>query len=474
MARLWYSLPYPSAHQPLPSARMALEPWTLFLDSCASGGQRGRFDILLRRPRWRVWQQGGQTFLAEGGNAPKTSNDTLISVLRAIAREEQERIRDLDAFPVAYPFAEGFAGFFSYDWGRQMLGIPGPDDPTLPTAALAWYDSAYLVDHLRREAGFWGHADDLLALRAEMAEPSDREETILGDSDVQPLWSAELYRSAFAKVQAYLRAGDVYQLNLAQAFQANWSGTPWQLYRALRQRNPAPFAAFFALPEATLLSLSPERLVSLCDGQLQARPIKGTRRRDPDPLRDRARAAELCASPKDRAENVMIVDLLRNDLGRVAELGSVRVSQFCALESFPAVHHLVSSVEARLHPDCDPWDVLLSCLPGGSVTGAPKRHAVELLQSLEAKPRGFYCGSLGYVDARGRMDWNILIRSLSYRAGQVQYWGGGGIVMDSETDAEYQESLDKVAFITATLKAGRDTVPSATAFAKRRAAETGQ
>jgi len=273
-------------------------------------------------------------------------------------------------------------------------------------------------------------------------------------------------------VKAYLSAGDVYQLNLAQTFSGRWSASPWQLYSARRQRNPAPFAAFFSLPEASLLSLSPERLVSLRDGRLQARPIKGTRRRDPDPARDRALAAELCASPKDRAENVMIVDLLRNDLGRVAELGSVRVPQLCALESFPAVHHLVSSIEARLRRDCDPWDVLLSCLPGGSVTGAPKRHAVELLQALEGQPRGFYCGSLGYVDVRGRMDWNILIRSLSYRAGRIQYWGGGGIVMDSEVEAEYRESLDKVAFIAATLDGIEDLAAPATAGAERRAAET--
>ncbi|MGC9128192.1 MAG: aminodeoxychorismate synthase component I [Acidithiobacillus sp.] len=472
MARRWHRLPYPSTHSLGLGASVAAEPWTLFLDSCGRGGLRGRFDILLRHPRWRVWQEGEHVYLAEGDGTAQISAEPLIPTLRAIAREEQQRTSDLGGFPTPYPFAGGFAGFLSYDWGRRMLGIPGPDDPTLPTAALAWYDSALMVDHVSREAGFWGRSQDLPEWLEKPPASPPAPHFSGRDSAWRPRWSAAAYRRAFADVKAYLRAGDVYQLNLAQAFSGRWSASPWQLYSALRQRNPAPFAAFFSLPEASLLSLSPERLVSLRDGRLQARPIKGTRRRDPDPERDRALAAELCASPKDRAENVMIVDLLRNDLGRVAELGSVRVPELCALESFPAVHHLVSSIEARLRPDCDPWDALLSCLPGGSVTGAPKRHAVELLQALEGQPRGFYCGSLGYVDARGRMDWNILIRSLSYRAGRVQYWGGGGIVMDSEVEAEYRESLDKVAFIAATLDGVEDLVAPATACAERRAAET--
>jgi len=470
MTRLWHPLPYPPTRDPAMPATLASEPWTLLLDSGAGGGQRGRFDIRLCCPRWRVWQEGDRVYLAEGEGKPQLSGAALLPTLRAIAQEERQRMRDLDAFPAHYPFAGGFAGFFSYDWARRMLGVPGPDDPTLPTAALAWYDGAFMIDHQRREAGFWGRSQALSDHLDRIDTPASSPEPGGIGSDFRALWSPEAYRKAFLAVQAYLQAGDVYQLNLAQAFSARWSGSAWDLYCALRRNHPAPFAAFFALPEASLLSLSPERLVCLREGRLEARPIKGTRRRDSDPARDRALAAELCASPKDRAENVMIVDLLRNDLGRVAALGSVTVPQLCALESFASVHHLVSSVEARLRPDCDPWDVLQSCLPGGSVTGAPKRHAVELLQSLEGKPRGFYCGSLGYVDARGNMDWNILIRSLSYRAGRVEYWGGGGIVVDSVLEDEYRESLDKVAFIAATLHPAKDSGPRSTACAAERAA----
>jgi para-aminobenzoate synthetase component 1 len=265
-------------------------------------------------------------------------------------------------------------------------------------------------------------------------------------------WQYAEYAAAFAQVQEYLHAGDCYQINLAQSFHARWRGDPWPLYQRLRARSRAPFSAVFRHPWGTLLSVSPERLLRLHGGQLEARPIKGTRARSPDPEEDRRVAKELCTSGKDRAENLMIVDLLRNDLGRVAQVGSVQVPELFALESYDQVHHLVSSVQARLAPGLDAWDALAAAFPGGSITGAPKRRAMEIIAELEAEARGIYCGSFGYVTAAGDMDWNILIRSIELQQnGSLRFFGGGAVVIDSDCAAEYAESLSKVGMIADTL-----------------------
>ena len=268
--------------------------------------------------------------------------------------------------------------------------------------------------------------------------------------------SAAQYRQAIEKIQAYIRAGDCYQVNFAQRFQAPWQGDPWRAYLALRDACPTPFAGYLRLDRGALLSLSPERFIRVSRGQVETRPIKGTRPRGRNSEEDRALAEELLDSRKDRAENLMIVDLLRNDLGRSCRIGSVRVPELFALESYPNVHHLVSAVTGELAPGLDAFDLLAGSFPGGSITGAPKIRAMQIIDELEPTRRSIYCGSLLYIDSRGEMDSSICIRTLLLQDGQASCWGGGGIVMDSEWQAEYEESKTKVRVLLQTLEATLD------------------
>jgi para-aminobenzoate synthetase component 1 len=253
------------------------------------------------------------------------------------------------------------------------------------------------------------------------------------------------YAAAFERIQHYIREGDCYQVNLAQRFAAHAEGDAWQAYRRLRAINPAPFSAYLSFPFGQILSASPERFLRLRNGQVETRPIKGTRPRNASPASDRALAEELRQSTKDRAENLMIVDLLRNDLGKSCEPGSIRVPALFAVESFATVHHLVSTIEGRLAPGMDALDLLRGCFPGGSITGAPKLRAMQIIEELEPNRRGVYCGSIGYIGYDGAMDTNIAIRTLVYSEGCLRFWAGGGIVSDSDLDAEYQETFDKAA-----------------------------
>jgi para-aminobenzoate synthetase component 1 len=252
------------------------------------------------------------------------------------------------------------------------------------------------------------------------------------------------YLRAVARAVEYVHAGDCFQVNLAQRLLAPQGALhPLELYRRLRERNPAPFAGYFDAGELVLASASPERFVRVANGEVEARPIKGTRPRGATPGEDRERAEELLNSAKDRAENVMIVDLLRNDLGRVCAYGSVRVAAVCRLESYRTVHHLVSEVRGSLRPGLGPIDLLRAAFPGGSVTGAPKVRAMEIIAELEPTARGPYCGSLGYIGFDGSMDTSILIRTFTIAGGWLQFPVGGGIVAESTPESEYAETLHK-------------------------------
>ena len=261
------------------------------------------------------------------------------------------------------------------------------------------------------------------------------------------------YLNAVAKVREYIVAGDIFQANLSQRFQAPLREQPFDLYRRLRRRNPAPFAAYLAFDDVTVLSASPERFLRLDpDGQVETRPIKGTRPRGLGPMHDAALGRALAESVKDRAENVMIVDLLRNDLSRVCRPGSVRVPELFALEQHPTVHHLVSTVLGALEPGADAVDLVRAAFPGGSITGAPKVRAMEIIAELEPTRRGVYCGSIGYLSATGAMDTSIVIRTFVLRDGELYFQAGGGIVADSDPELEYRETLDKAAGLIATLR----------------------
>jgi para-aminobenzoate synthetase component I len=266
------------------------------------------------------------------------------------------------------------------------------------------------------------------------------------------------YLDAVARVREYIVAGDIFQANLSQRFHAPLPVPPFQLYQQLRKRNPAPFSAYLGFGELQVLSASPERFLRLDQQrQVETRPIKGTRPRGLGPMHDAALGRALAESEKDRAENVMIVDLLRNDLSRVCRPGTVRVPELFALEHHPTVHHLVSTVLGELDPSADAIDLLRATFPGGSITGAPKVRAMEIIAELEPTQRGVYCGSIGYLSASGAMDTSIVIRTYLALRGQVYFQAGGGIVADSDPELEYRETLDKARGLIQTLVESRES-----------------
>ena len=267
---------------------------------------------------------------------------------------------------------------------------------------------------------------------------------------LQPIWQTSDYERAFYKVQDYLTAGDCYQINLTQCWQGELSNQQLVDYLpSLHQSTQAPFAGYLALGNYELLSCSPELFFTFANNPqgehtIITKPIKGTRPRGQNVAADQANKNELASSEKDIAENVMIVDLLRNDLGKYAKTGTVKVPKLFDIESFSNVHHMVSTITATLKDDISPWTVLFESLPAGSITGTPKKRAVEIINELEAKPRGAYCGTMGYLNFDGTGQWNVLIRTLQALDSNVSLWAGGGITIASNCDAEYQECFDKV------------------------------
>ncbi|MEQ1890786.1 MAG: aminodeoxychorismate synthase component I, partial [Alphaproteobacteria bacterium] len=356
------------------------------------------------------------------------------------------------------PFQGGAAGYLGYEMGRYLenVPVPGADDMHLPDMAMGFYDQIIAFDGLDRrawiiaqDAGAAGAPERLARLRAGIIAaralplPPAQDRPDAGKWTVN--FSRKAYERAVERVIEYILAGDIFQANIAQRFAVELGRdfNRFEFYRRLRDVNPAPYAVFLELGEFAIASSSPERFLKIGNGKVEARPIKGTRPRGATPELDRALAQELSASEKDRAENVMIVDLLRNDLSRVCMDGSIKAPSLCELESFASVHHLVSLVTGVLRAGIGPVDVLRAAFPGGSITGAPKIRAMEVISELEPHIRGPYCGSLGYIGFDGSMDMNIAIRTIAMNARQAVFHAGGGIVADSVAAGEYAESLDK-------------------------------
>ncbi|HGH6042820.1 TPA: aminodeoxychorismate synthase component I, partial [Vibrio mimicus] len=324
----------------------------------------------------------------------------------------------------------------------------------MPDMAVGIYPWALVVDHQKQTAQLVGEGvEDAWAWlsQQQVANQADSSDFAL-TSPWRSNMSYAAYQDKFTRVQQYLRSGDCYQINLAQRFQAHYTGSEWQAYLKLEAGNQAPFSAFLRLPQGAILSVSPERFLQVADRVIETKPIKGTRPRSADSQQDKALMHDLATAEKDQAENLMIVDLLRNDIGRVATPGSVHVPKLFDVESFPAVHHLVSTIRATLDERYELADLLRACFPGGSITGAPKVRAMEIIEELEPHRRSAYCGSIGYLSRHGKMDTSITIRTLVAYQQQLYAWAGGGLVADSECASEYQETLDKLSRILPTLE----------------------
>ena len=462
-------------------------PYLLLLDSAAMQQHPdAQYSFLAADPARVVRSKGTSTEILKNGSWAGVAGDAL-GVARALLPAEP--VASLPGLP---PFQGGIAGYIGYDWGAVLERLPRPryDDLGIPDVVLGLYDWVIAWDH---------RAGDAWVISTGLPETGDRQEakarerlTLVRERLAGTRGSAEArerrsmlgspptvrapsypvagieaaekiglrstfthrgYLDAVARVREYIVAGDIFQANLSQRFEGRLAEPPFDLYRRLRRHNPAPFAAYLGFDDMAVLSASPERFLRL-DGDhrsIETRPIKGTRPRGLGPMHDAALGRALAESQKDRAENVMIVDLLRNDLSRVCRPGTVRVPELFALEHHPTVHHLVSTVVGELEPGADASDVIRAAFPGGSITGAPKVRAMEIIAELEPTQRGVYCGSIGYISATGAMDTSIVIRTYLALRGQIYFQAGGGIVADSDPELEYRETLDKARGLIETL-----------------------
>ena len=443
---VFHSLPYqPDALTERFTPLSAL-PWAMLLHSGAAQHQHNRFDILVADPLITLTTRGGLTQIEKNG-VEQCRQDDPFALL-----EEQLTACGLHAESLPdFPFIGGALGLFGYDLGRRVEDLPqiAISDIELPDMAVGIYDWALIADHHLQRLTLICHGD--ISARLRWLDEHQKIRSASAPFRLNAPWQANMsreeYGQKFRQIQEYIRDGDCYQINLAQRFSTQYDGDEWQAFLRLNQANRAPFSAFLRLPQNTVLSLSPERFIWLKENQIQTRPIKGTLPRCEDPTEDARQAERLAGSEKDRAENLMIVDLLRNDIGRVAVPGSVRVPELFVVEPFPAVHHLVSTITAQLPQDCYPAALLRACFPGGSITGAPKVRAMEIIEELEPHRRNGYCGSIAYISFCGTMDSNITIRTLLTSQGKIHCWAGGGIVADSQEQAEYQETFDKIARI---------------------------
>jgi len=427
-------------------SHFASQPWAMLLDSAAADHPNSRFQIMVIQPLATLTASNGVTTLRDEHGSHDYPQDPFTVLDCALKRYFPA--------PVAseLPFSGGALGYFGYDLGRYLEKLPvtSEHDIQLPDMAIGLYSWALVLDKQQKQ--LWCVDYNAAAethwqkLQHQLAHSANCEPFQL-TSSWQANMSQQQYTERFLQIQQHLLNGNCYQINLAQRFSAGYQGDEWQAYLALREANAAPFSAFINLENGAVLSISPERFLQLKNRQVETKPIKGTRPRHHNPKLDQQAAEQLQQAEKDRAENVMIVDLLRNDLGKVCRVGTVKVPELFAIESFPAVHHLVSTVTGELAAQYNACDLLRGAFPGGSITGAPKVAAMQIIEQLEPHRRSVYCGAIGYINNNGDMDTNIAIRTLVCSEGVIHCWAGGGIVADSEAASEYQETLDKVSKI---------------------------
>ena len=466
-------------------ARLADLPFVVLLDSATHPDQVGRHTFLTADPATVVRSKGALTQQLDAGRWTRIAADPVAHVGALLEPFAAEPVAGIP------PFQGGAAGYVGYDWGAQLERVPRTryDDLAIPDAMLGLYDWVIAWDHQTEQA--WVISTGIpeqgparrerAARRLAFVKERLADRRIGGSADsegttsvpsvypsirlsapsypvpdvpgVRSNFTRAGYLDAAARVIEYVYAGDIFQANLSQRLQAPLAGTPFELYRRLRQRNPAPFAAYLDFGDVVVASSSPERFLRVDDGRrVETRPIKGTRPRGVGPEHDAALALALAESDKDMAENVMIVDLLRNDLSRLCRPGSVRVPELFALEHYQTVHHLVSTVVGELAPQRDGLDLLRAAFPGGSITGAPKVRAMQIIAELEPTQRAVYCGSIGYVSVTGALDTSIVIRTYLVIGRDVYFQVGGGIVADSDPAQEYRETLDKARGLIAALE----------------------
>jgi para-aminobenzoate synthetase component 1 len=442
--------------------RLAARPGFAFLDSALKHPSLGRYSYIGIEPFGIFSSVAGKT----SWNGEACLEPPLETLRKLLAQFTFEPAADLP------PFRGGAIGAIPYDFGWRLDGLElrGPHPEGRDPLHFSFYDlvlafdqvqqRAYVfssgfpeTDRVKRQARAVQRLDDICAMLEEKPAALRGLPALAG-------WTSNFtqasYHAAVEQVRAHILDGDIYQANISQRFTAALPEgfSPFAFYAALRAANPAPFAAYLTCDDIILASSSPELLLRKKGNEVMTRPIKGTIARSPDEAEDALRRERLLASEKDRAENIMIVDLLRNDLSRVSEPFSVDVPVLCGLESYAGIHHLVSVVMGHLSPGKDAIDLIATTFPGGSITGAPKRRAMQIIAAIEQTPRGYYCGSIGYIGFDGGMDMNIAIRTAVMKDGEVQIQAGGGITRLSEPEAEYEETFAKVKRLFAAFSGG--------------------
>ncbi len=422
---------------------IAHQSWAIFLDSAYPYNQQGRYDIFSSNPHCTLVTRGQITTVTQKEKCYQSTVDPFSLIKQYLPSIKTNH--DL-------PFNGGLLGYFSYDLMRRLEKLPNlaKDEEQIAEMAVGIYSWAVIVDHQQQqswlvgvdiESGHWQQLINQFSFLTPVIEKNNFHVLQKPQSNM----SRDFYAQAFNKIKYYLTEGDCYQVNLTQRFQAPCEGDPWVAYQKLREINPAPFCAYLNCPEVQVLSSSPERFLKLTKGEVETKPIKGTRPRKKEVVENQQQINDLLNSEKDRAENLMIVDLLRNDMSKSCATGTVNVPLLFDVESYATVHHLVSTVKGVLEKNKQGVDLFKSCFPGGSITGAPKIRAMEIIEELEPNRRGIYCGSIAYMGFNGNMDSNITIRTLVHSNNSIRFWAGGGIVYDSVMEDEYQESFDKAA-----------------------------
>lgn len=432
------------------------EPFCFFLDSGMDHHKLGRYSFIGSNPFLVLSSRGSQCTIHQGSEET-CLNDNPFDILNRFLEHYRLEPSDL---PV--PFAGGAIGYLSYDLCHfiERLPVTAVDDLELPECYFGFYDIVLAFDNLQGKAyiistGF-PELEEMARLERAGKRLNEVKTKLKNGVQTVPATPAcaaagilrggfthQEYVTAVEKARQYIIAGDIFEVNLSQRFETGLTLSPYELYCRLRQINPAPFACYLGFDEVQIVSASPERFLRVRGDRVETRPIKGTRARGNTPEEDQALARALLNSAKDRAENIMIVDLERNDLGRVCRYGTVRVTELAILEVFPTVFHLTSTVEGRLRKDKNIIDLLKATFPGGSITGAPKVRSMEIIDELEPTRRSVYTGSIGYLGFDGNTDLNIVIRTFVVKDGKAYFQVGGAVVYDSDPEAEYQETLDK-------------------------------
>ena len=462
------------AHLRLPAATVAVEafqrlyagdPYAFLCESLGEAG-RNRFSFFGGRPtRIHRSRPSGITIEDVGSGEILSDPRDLLDSIRALLQETEP-------WPVVPPFSSGLVGYLGYEVVRRFERLPlSPPDPEgLPDSVLLVPSEIVVVDHQAGTTDVLIHGNPdagarLARMREQLEAPDPGPRREPSGSNGPPLLARtpkEAFESGVLTILEHIRAGDIFQGVLSQRFEAAFEGDPLDLYRALRETNPSPYMYFLKLGEEhTVLGSSPEVLVSLEEGRAVTRPLAGTRPRGGTALADAAHESELLADPKERAEHVMLVDLARNDLGRVCEYGSVRVNRQFEIERHARVMHIVSEVEGRLRPEHDALDLFRATFPAGTVTGAPKIRAMEIIDSLEPVRRGLYGGAIGYIDPAGRMDLCLAIRCLVVHRGRVLLQAGAGVVADSDPVREYEETKHKASALVRALESCRGALSGA-------------